>query len=528
MIHDSIYNFPLLVDELLQWGKANYPDKTAIADLNTTYTYEQLDRKVSLCALKLRENGISPGDKIAIQVPNSCNFVIFLFATLRLGAVAVPLYENLTSRELEAAARTLNLQTILTLDTKFQKNSLFYCTHFRRVLYIDFEVNVENQMADAGFGETSVKNGHNRGTRKTIDLDPALIIFTSSSSGRPKAIVLSHRNILMNCISNVKSIRLQDDDRTLIYLPLSYLYSLSHQLFSTLLTGGTVHITDEMYLPNIFVNKVMKLGITFFAGTPFIYYTLIKYFENRPDIVLRKFLRLATVGGDSINMEAVKRIQLLMPDTQILLTYGLTEHAPRVCTLPHGAEDDKLSSVGLPLPNVDVDFVSSGSKEGELKELRVRSSCVMMGYYQTNGEYIPVNDHTFMTGDVGFEDDEGFIYIRGRNHDIIKHKGYKIFPKEVEEVMMSHPHVVHAKVEQNTDSLEHTALKASVICSMGKQLTKKELLDHCRNKLSNYKIPSKIKIKQEFTINRNYKISSNKNGSKVISYKNGTNITIEK
>lgn len=528
MIHDSIYNFPFLVDELLQWSKVSYPDKTAIADQSTTYTYEQLDRKVSLCAMRLRENGISPGNKIAIQIPNSCNFVIFLFATLRLGAVAVPVYENLTPRELEVVAKTLNLHSILTENTKFDKNSLFYCTHFKVVLCIDFEGNIENQMDGTKFNKESTKNGVYGQVKKTIDLDPALIIFTSSSSGRPKAIVLSHRNILMNCISNIKSIRLQDDDRTLIYLPLSYLYSLSHQLFSTLMTGGTVHITDEMYLPNIFVNKVRKLGISFFAGTPFIYYTLIKYFENRPDIVLRKFLRLATIGGDSISTDAVKKIQLLMPDTQILLTYGLTEHSPRVCTLPHGAEDEKLSSVGQPLPNVDVDFVNNDNKDSELKELRVRSSSVMMGYYKADGGYVSVHDHTFLTGDVGFKDRDGFIYIRGRNHNIIKHKGYKIFPKEIEQVLMSHPKVVYAKVEQFTDSLKHTALKASVVCSMGKQLTKKEILDHCKNKLSNYKIPSRIHLRQEFTVNRNYKISSNKNGSKVINYKNGTNITIEK
>lgn len=501
-ISNIIRDFPYTVDGIVSFARKYYPDKIAVVSHTVSLTYSELENAVNNFANNLLKNGIKKSDRIALVLTNTPEFVIGLFGIIRTGAIPLLIFPQIKAPEFEALVIKSKVKAVATdirgykrlADVLVKNDWLLFLFNNQELdipaIYFDFL----NQCTET----PAILS-------PSIDIDPALIIFTSGTSKSPKGIVLNHKNLLANCMGNIKEIGMNDNDATLIILPLTHLYSLSHQLLCTLFTGGTIHLIDEIFLPHLFYRYMDKVKITWFAGTPSVFYSVIKYNESQSvKPRLMGSLRMLTIGGGAISTEAIKKLELLFPGTDLIITYGLTENSPRVSTYFYNRKKEKLGAVGKPLPNVEVIKIAREGNEG-LFDLIVRGSTVMYGYLNPGGEIVRLNDNELNTGDIGFIDDDGYIWIAGRNKKIINSAGYKIQPAEVERIINSFPGILDSKVFGSPHEIYGEAVHCSVILEEGRNITKRDLVTFCKKYLTDYKIPKYFKLSSISKLNFNNK-----------------------
>ncbi len=244
-----IYSFPYLASQIPDYFAAIFPEKTALVFNQKSYTYAGLQKQISTFASSLRRRGIQKGSKFLILLPNVPQFLFSLFGIMSTGLIAVPVYYHSKAAEIRKIMDIIHADGIVTTESKFEtlkKN----VPHFHPKLNILYRDEMEEDLPINFLGEEPLWDEN---PCLPIDLDPALIIFTSGSTGKPKGILLSHRNLVANTLANVQALQFHDRDRTLVQLPLTYLYALVHQVFSTFLTGGTIYLTDQFFLPFLFL-----------------------------------------------------------------------------------------------------------------------------------------------------------------------------------------------------------------------------------------------------------------------------------
>lgn len=503
MLSTLIKDFPLTLDEIVKWAETHYPEKNAVLTNSTKTSFKLLDNQVNCFCKYLSEKGIGKGDKVAIILPNSLNFVVALFAVFRVGAIATLLNPQLKKRELESVVESFPLNMIIS-DFRGYENfdNIFSAVEKERIiLFNDYvhntdSVNVYDINTDIEEVESCVC--------PCIDIDPAIIIFSSGTQGDSKGIILSHKNVLSNVISNIKSIGITDSDKTIIFLPLTHMYALGHQLLSSFIVGGSVFLMEEVLIPQLLYQYINKYEITWFAGTPTIFYLLLRYEKSRKKIKDTNELKIKmfTIGAGAISEWAITSLKKMFPKTEILITYGLTENAPRVSTL---LSDDVLNnsgSVGKPLRNVEVKIND--------EELIVRGSSVMLGYVDKYGKVSKVTGNSIATGDIGRITKEGYIEILGRKKKIIKSSGYVVNPCEVEKVINSYPGVLKSFVFGSPDNKYGEIVNAEIIISEDLDIVETDLLHYLKFNLSKYKMPKLITFNKKPVINNNYKFSKAK------------------
>lgn len=493
-----IYSFPYLVNQIPQYFSEIFPEKTAISYHQTSYTYRELKKQILFFASSLRRRGVHKGSRFLLLLPNAPQFLFSMFGLLQAGAVAIPVYYHSKSDEIRKIISTMQIDGIVTTESKFEglADTIAYFNPKYKILYRDdlseeLPINFQNETHD-------IYEDYPR----IIDLDPAIIIFTSGSTGSPKGILLSHRNLVANTLSNVQALKFDDQDRTLVQLPLTYLYALVHQVLSTFLTGGTVYLTDQFFLPHLFIQQLTEYKISWFAGTPPIYLAILKYKEESKNLELPD-IRMMTIGGGKIYPEVLQKLKSVFPQAKFIITYGLTENSPRVASRIFDFNEKNHFLVGEPLPNVEVKI--SEESEEKMGEILIRGSSAMNGYYEGHtfkkveiGSYI-------MTGDLGYLDQKGRLYLTGRKKNFINFNGHKVNPIEVEEVLIRHPKVRAVKVSAHIDENHQESVKAEIEPAGSESLSVQELVNFCRLFLSNYKIPKIFIIKEKLSINSNMK-----------------------
>jgi long-chain acyl-CoA synthetase len=493
-----IYSFPYLASQIPDYFAAIFPEKTALVFNQKSYTYAGLQKQISTFASSLRRRGIQKGSKFLILLPNVPQFLFSLFGIMSTGLIAVPVYYHSKAAEIRKIMDIIHADGIVTTESKFEtlkKN----VPHFHPKLNILYRDEMEEDLPINFLGEEPLWDEN---PCLPIDLDPALIIFTSGSTGKPKGILLSHRNLVANTLANVQALQFHDRDRTLVQLPLTYLYALVHQVFSTFLTGGTIYLTDQFFLPHLFIQQLVEYNITWFAGTPPIYLSLLKYKEESQELELPE-IRMITIGGGKIYPDVLKKLKPVFPEARIIITYGLTENSPRVASHVFNTQEADHSLVGRILPNVDVRITRQ--EDDQKGEIFIRGSSVMNGYYEGEhfrkveiGSYIP-------TGDLGYLDTQRRLHLIGRRKNFINFNGYKVNPVEVEEVLIRHPRVRAVKVYAHKDEHQQESVKAEIEPIGTDSISVHELVKFCRLYLSNYKIPKIIQVKSKLEINSNMK-----------------------
>ena len=501
-LSNFIGDFPFTIDGVISFACKYYPNKEAVVAQNSSLTYSNLNNAINNFAFTLQKNGIKRYDRIALVLSNTPEFVIGLFGIIRTGAIPLLIFPQIKVPEFEETVIKSQTKAVVTDINGYKRFSLILeKKHLPLFLFNNQELDIPAVCFDYRISEIHIPIIQS----PSIDIDPAIIVFTSGTSKSPKGVVLNHKNLLTNCISNIKAIGMNEEDSTLIILPLTHLYSLSHQLFCTLFTGGTLHLIDAMFLPHLFYKYLDNVNITWFAGTPSVFYSIIKYNEsqsNKPKAA--DSLRMLTIGGGAISPPAVKKLERLFPNTNLIITYGLTENSPRVSTYYYSENKDKLGTVGKALPNVEVLQNIKPEEDGAFN-LIVRGSTVMYGYIDSSGEIVRRNSDELNTGDIGFVDSDGYVQIVGRNKKIINSAGYKIQPAEVERIINSFPGILDSTVYGSPHDIYGEAVHCSVILEEGKNITKRDLISFCRKYLTDYKIPKYFKLTFTPKLNSNHK-----------------------
>lgn len=461
------------------------------------YTYKELNDLVQNFAENLYLKGVQKGDKIAIILNNSSEFVISYYGCMRVGAISVPINPALTSREIEVVLK----------DCK------------PRIVVLDEKVSLKLKDLKLSFYYEEVEISTDKFKELLQDVDSAsinlsyseecTILYTSGTTGDPKGAILTHNGLYHNAKVFSKAFPLDNNDRTLIVTPLTHIAALSNCLNTTIYCGGYNYLMDRWKSSSETLNTMEEQKITFFFGPP----TMYTYILNDPNVsAFNSVLKYAYTGAAPLPEEIFNKwIDIF--GFEIIEGYGLTECSPVVTMNPPQGKK-KIGSIGLPIKDVQTKIVDDHFNEvaiGEIGELVVKGPNVMKGYLNKLTEnQKSFKDGWFKTGDIAKRDEEGYLYIVDRKKDLIIRSGFNVYPREVEEVLYKHPAILEVAVVGCKDKERGELVKAVLTNKKGYSVSTDELQQYCRARLATYKVPSIIEIVDELPKNNTGKILKNK------------------
>lgn len=470
-------------------------DKVALVDGPRRMTYAELWERSQSYANVLKEKGLQIGDRVAVFLPRSIEAVAALFATFLCGGVAVVIHERLHSRQVQHILEHSEAACLVTDSRQLLYVPELQCPHVQLM-------NVD---------QASLDGTPCRGERR-IGADLALILYTSGSTGLPKGVMLSHHNLLSGAQIVADYLHLTDTDRIISLLPFSFDYGLN-QLLTALLVGGTLVIQRSLFPPDI-CHTLGREQITGMAGVPTLWLQLtgrLSPFGNRAF----PHLRYITNSGGRLPERTVRLIRKAHPHVQLYLMYGLTE-AFRSTYLPPDQVDRRPSSIGKAIPNVEVFVLNSEGRAchvGEIGELVHRGANIAMGYWRDPESTAQVfRPHPFQeyghgdrelvvfSGDLVKRDAEGYLYFVGRKDQLIKSRGFRVSPEEIESSLVASnllAHVVAFAVPKDEGDSE---IVAAVIPSGPSSFRDEALREFCKNEMPEYMRPSVIWILDEFPL----------------------------
>jgi acyl-CoA synthetase (AMP-forming)/AMP-acid ligase II len=399
----------------------------------------------------------------------------------------------------------------IPLDPNIEKENFHYINKLtdpiRIFLTKDLEQKFALQSNKCIFPDT-IYDYHVKG-KKLIDKvfdkgNSAEIIFTSGSTGKPKGVMISHKNLIANTQSIVEYLKLSQDDRMLVVLPFYYCYGLS--LFHThLRVGGSVVLNNSFIFLGSIIKDLKEYKCTGFAGVPSHFQILLRKSDtfketNFPD------LKYVTQAGGKLATIFIDEFRESFPEVKFFVMYGQTEATARLSYLPPDLYEKKKGSMGKGIPGVELKVINEKGKKvkpGETGEVTARGDNIMIGYFaDEEGTRNTLRNGWLYTGDLGTVDKDGYIYLTARKKEIIKVRGKRISPKEIEAVILEITEVIDCSVEGIDDEIEGEMLKATVVIRKDakNRVTGESIMQHCSKYLALYKIPHVYELKEELTI----------------------------
>jgi len=439
-----------------------------------------------------------------IFLPNGIQYVQAYFLITSLDRVIVPIPILAKSREIISTINYCEIHVIFT-------NSVHEPFLMEALGVYEEKVFVYN------LDDNSIKN--NGGATSTIEIDQgngteddtAIILHTSGTTSNPKRVMLSHKNLISNIESNIRSLKLNKDDKTLIILPMFFGYCNTAQFLTHLYLGASIVIMERIFLANKFFELVEKEKITNCTCVPSMLMMLLNFKNNHN--YNTKSLRYICFGGGYMPVPKLKKIIKLFPHTGIVQTYGQTEASPRITALLPDDALIKIGSVGKPIPGVNVRIVDDKGLDVEdykVGEIIAKGDNIMKGYYNRSEiTKQTVRNGWLYTGDLAYYDNEKYIYLVGRKKNIIISGGINIYPEEIEEVLLTHPEVKEAYVYSVKDAVLGELPVAKVVlhdAAAKDSISAKALISYCIKNLANYKVPGEIFIVSQIRKTRTGKI----------------------
>jgi len=450
------------------------PAATAIVLADAHVTWAELDVRADEAAVALAARGVCEGDRVALLLPNGLHFAVMAHAVPRAGAVLAPLNTRLSPEELSWQLNDCRARLALYDDTTAQLATAAAAAHGIAL--------VEAGEVRAGGGRFSVRAGDDLNRTHSI-------IYTSGTAGRPKGAMLTFGNHLWSAVGSALNLGLRADDRLLACLPMFHVGGLAVLLRSAIY--GNAAIVHESFDPRR-ANAAIDNGATIVSVVANM---LARMLEARGDVPYPSTLRAVLLGGGPaprtlLEACAARRVPVVQ-------TYGLTEAASQVATLAPADALRKLGSAGQPLfpSEIRIDADGRDAARGEAGEILVRGATVSPGYWQRPDETAEVFRGGWLrTGDVGYLDEEGYLYVLDRRDDLIVSGGENVYPAEVEAVLLAHPGVAEAGVYGIDDERWGRVPAAKVVPRPGAAVTASELVAFCRERLATYKAPANIQF----------------------------------
>jgi len=494
----------MLIHELLRRTADLYPSKAALIGTKRCVDYRDLEHSANTLFRVLQEHGIGGAAHVAVCVQDAIDSVIALFGISKAGCVCVPinpyikqvrfkkLLEHSCAVALIADARLLermeadsipdNVKTVLATNEVICTTSGASRSTSRP---LEFDPN----------GKAGSKREEN-----SIDIDPALLLYTSGSTGLPKGVILTHLNVLSASASIVSYLGNGTADRILNVLPLFHSYGLT-QVITAVYVGATLLLDQSLIKPRQLAAAIMQQKVTGLPVVPSIMGGLLDLDSHSYDL---STLRYVTNAAGPLPAAWVTRFRAMYPSVKLFCMYGLTE-CIRVSYLPPDEVDGRPSSVGRPMKNVEAYVVGDDglrAEPGVVGELVVRGSNVMSAYWrdaeQTKQKLRPTGprgEKLLFTGDLFKMDRDGFLYFISRKDDMIKTCGENVSPVEIEEVILRLSGVAEVAVVGVFDEIMGQAIKAVVTLKQGAQMTEGDIVRHCAKYLEPFMVPTIVQLR---------------------------------
>jgi long-chain acyl-CoA synthetase len=508
------------VEHFLENSARQHPDKVALICGNDRFTYRQIEDGANELAHALIAAGVRRGDRVVTFLPNSIEAVLSIFATLKAGAVFVVLNPTTKPDKLSYILNNCRASAMIAWSGRLSPDTTIWAEtpHLQSVFLLgaNEELSAAVRSADKKLipleqVRRSAKDVQPP-AKRSIDVDLAALIYTSGSTGRPKGVMVTHLNIVSAATSITTYLENTSDDTVINMLPLAFDYGL-YQLLMMFKVGGTLVLHDSFAFPNVVIEKIVREGVTGFPIVPTVSAMLLQM-----DLSKYTFskLRYITNTAAALPIEHIRKLRTLFPRVKLYSMYGLTE-CKRVSYLPPDQLEVRPASVGRGMPNEEVYIVDeNGNRVGPevVGELVIRGANVMKGYWELPEETdrclkpgpVP-GEKVLYSGDLFRADEEGYLYFVGRRDDIIKTRGEKVSPREVEDVIYALEGVAEVAVIGVPDPILGNAIKAVLTVHPGAALTRQDVLRHCSAKLEDFMIPKIVEFRVSLPKTESGKIS---------------------
>ena len=498
----------MLLHHLLERSAARLPNQEALVVDGQRWSYADINRQADCLAAALQHRGVQAGDRVATFLDNSVQAVISLWATLKCGAVLMPI-NPLTKRDKLAyllndarasvliAHAALLPEALAALAQNTSVHTAWVVGAHRAAEGLDSRCAALPDL-DTDGAKPQAEHVVELPAVQVIDQDLAAIIYTSGSTAEPKGVMLSHLNMRSAARSVSSYLQLQPSDRILCALPLAFDYGL-YQLLMAARVGAAVVLERSFAFPVKVLEVMARERVTVLPGVPTMFALLMNL--KLPEAFNLPDLRLITNTAAALSEHHIQQLRALFPQATLFSMYGLTE-CKRVTYLPPDQLDIRPTSVGRGMPNEELWLIDAAGQRlpnGATGELVIRGSHVMRGYWEkplATAERLKVDARSgqvvLHSGDIFRSDAQGYLYFVARKDDIIKSRGEKVSPREVENVLYALEGVLEAAVVGVPDALLGEAVKAVVSLKTGAVLTEREVIRHCQARLESFMVPKTV------------------------------------
>lgn len=522
----DVYPEKTLVDFVAERARAK-PDSPALLFKGKAVSFGELDRASDALARGLRGLGVKEGDRVAVVLPNCPQFVITELAAWKLGAMLAPQNPIYTEREMQESLGATSPETMVVLTMFYDRvkriqantslrnviatNIKEYLPGLLRVLFTLVKEKKEGHRIELRTGDhwfqSLMKEGEPLQSAAKPDL-PAVVMMSGGTTGTPKGVMSTHRSLVQSGTQLTAWLReaLRGEGSIMLPLPLFHTYGCAGAQPLALMGGNPLILVPNAREIDDVVKTIQRDKPALFCGVP----TLFNALLNHKDVVAGKVdfhsIRACFSGAAALMGETKKRFEELTGG-RIVEGYSLTEATMATCVNPLRGPN-KIGSIGMPVPDVFVRIVDSdeGTRElapKEVGEIIIHAPQLMRGYWNNPAESeamlrtAPDGKKWLYTGDLGYMDEDGYLFIVDRKKDLIKTSGFQVWPREIEEVIASHPQVAEVGVAGVPDARKSEVITAWVVARPGETLDPDALRAWCRERLAPYKVPSKIELRKE-------------------------------
>jgi long-chain acyl-CoA synthetase len=497
------------------------PEQTAVVCDQQRLTYAELNAAANRVANGLRARGIKPGDHVALLCPNLPYFPLVYNAILKTGAAVVALNVLFKPREIAYHLRDSDARLLFCFEgtvelpmAAWAREALPEAPDCERLVVLPCRAAGPSPFEDVETLDDLMRDQPlTFDTEPTQLLDTAVLFYTSGTTGQPKGAELSHLNMVSNAQAGyqlVAPLVAHDDPMvTLITLPLFHSTGQTAQMNTTFAGGGVVVLLPR-FEPAAVLETMRREKVNTWVGVPTMHWTLLQYVDaNGVDVSpIAEYLRVATSGGAPMPIEVLHRFEKTFA-VRVLEGYGLSETAPIAC-FNQVERPSRPGTVGHPLPGVEVRCVDDSDVPvpvGDRGEVVIRGPNIMKGYYKRpEATAEAMKNGWFHTGDIGILDADGYLSIVDRKKDMILRGGYNVYPREIEETLMTHPAVSLVAVIGIPDDRLGEEVKAFVVRKPGAEVSEEALIEWSRSQMAGYKYPRLVEFRDALPLGATGKI----------------------
>ncbi len=484
---------PVTLIHFIKERAKEIPNKIFLWEKKSSLTYREFDRVTDRMAAALQSLGLKKGDHGAVLFPNSMDTLLGYFSVIKAGGTAIPINSLYTPREIAFILNNSKAKFLLSAGP------------FRKIIegirpqVPTLALAVFREEGDPSILKAIERLAPSAHSLRPVDLsaeDNAIIFYTSGTLGQPKGVILTHGNFTFSGPNIARAYGLQEEDITMAVLPLVHVFAVASAVFGSLSSGGTVVILERFQAEAV-LQAFEDYRVTWFPGVPTMFNYIYHAYEKGTYNI--SSMRMGLSGGASLSVELLKNWEERFR-AQILEVYGLTESTGLVTANPvQGIR--KAGSIGLPVFGVQTRLINNEGQDvpqGEVGELIFKGPNATKGYWKLPEQTAEsIRDGWVYTGDLARKDEEGYFYIVGRKKDLIITGGYNVYPREIEEVLYTHPAVYEAAVIGIPDEFKGEIPKAFITLKPGQQTSEGEIVAFCKANLAPYKVPRQVEIRSE-------------------------------